>query len=127
MLGSGLNIDSLLNSYKVDLTIEKPSLDPLVVLSDDEDINDYMEKTDENDSEPVQPQKREIEAFKCPDVNMATEKDPKMNELTETVEKGSGIILPLMMVSILLFNAFHYLCVSSLLRGRLPVGAKFRI
>ena len=100
MLGSGLNIDSLLNSYKVDLTNEKPSLDPLVVLSDDEDINDYMEKTDEKESEPDQPQKIEIEAFKCPDVNMGTEKDPKMNELTETVEKGSGIILPLMMVSI---------------------------
>lgn len=98
MLGSALNLDSLLNSYKVDLTNEKPSLDPLVVLSDDEDINDYMEKT--NETEPDKPAKSQIEAEQAdPDDIMATEKDPKMNELTEGVEKGSSIILPLMMVT----------------------------
>ena len=99
MLGSALNLDSLLNSYKVDLTNEKPSLDPLVVLSDDEDINDYMEKT--NETEPDKSPKSQIEAEQADlDVIMATEKDPKENDLTDGVEKeGSSLILPLMMVS----------------------------
>ena len=99
MLGSALNLDSLLNSYKVDLTNEKPSLDPLVVLSDDEDINDYMEKT--NETEPDKSPKSQMEAEQADlDVIMATEKDPKENELTNGVETGgSSLILPLMMVS----------------------------
>ena len=99
MLGSALNLDSLLNSYKVDLTNEKPSLDPLVVLSDDEDINDYMEKT--NETETDKSPKSPIEAEQADlDVIMATEKDPKENDLTDGVEKeGSSLILPLMMVS----------------------------
>ena len=97
-MGSALNLDSLLNSYKVDLKNEKPSLDPLVVLSDDEDINDYMEKT--NETEPDKSPKSQILAEQAdPDVIMATEKDPKVNELTKGVEKGSSLILPLMMVS----------------------------
>ena len=95
----GLNLDSLLTSYKVDLSKEKTSLDPLVVLSDDEDINDYMEITDENEPEPEKPPKSQIEQQKSPDVNMAMEKDSKINDLTEGVGKGGGIILPLMMVS----------------------------
>ena len=95
----GLNLDSLLTSYKVDLSKEKNSLDPLVVLSDDEDINDYMEITNETEPEPEKPPKNQIEEQKNPDVNMATENDLKMNELTEGLGKGSGIILPLMMVS----------------------------
>ena len=94
-----LNLDSLLTSYKVDLSKEKTSLDPLVVLSDDEDINDYMEITDENEPEPEKPPKSQIEHQKSPDVNMATEKESKINDLTEGVGKGGGIILPLMMVS----------------------------
>ena len=94
----GLNLDSLLTSYKVDLSKEKNSLDPLVVLSDDEDINDYMEITNETEPEPEKP-KNQIGEQKNPDVNMATENDLKMNELTEGLGKGSGIILPLMMVS----------------------------
>ena len=100
MLESALNLDSLLNSYKVDLTNEKPSLDPLVVLSDDEDINDYMEKT--NETEPDKSPKSQMEAEQADlDVIMATEKDPKENDLTDGVEKeGSSLILPLMMVSL---------------------------
>ena len=81
------------------MTNEKPSLDPLVVLSDDEDINDYMEKT--NETEPDKSPKSQIEAEQADlDVIMATEKDPKENNLTDGVEKeGSSLILPLMMVS----------------------------
>ena len=125
-----LNLDSLLTSYKVDLSKEKTSLDPLVVLSDDEDINDYMEIADEN--EPEKPPKSQIEHQKSPDVNMATEKESKINDLTEGVGKGGGIILPLMMVSffiqlLILSEQTNVFCISSLLPVKLPAGAKCRI
>ena len=127
-----LNLDSLLTSYKVDLSKEKTSLDPLVVLSDDEDINDYMEITDENEPEPEKPPKSQTEDQKNPDVNMATEKDSKTNDITEGVGKGGGIILPLMMVSffiqlLILSEQTNVFCISSLLPVKLPAGAKCRI
>ena len=89
----GLNLDTLLNSYKVDLTKDNPSLQPLVVLSDDEDINDYMENLNEDETEAS---KSQIEASKIPE--MMDTGDNLKDELTEDQGKASGIILPLMMV-----------------------------
>ena len=47
----GLNLDLLLSTYKNNFTKDTP-LEPLIVLSDDEDINDYMDNDDTDNNEP---------------------------------------------------------------------------
>ena len=49
----GLNLDLLLSTYKNNFTKDTP-LEPLIVLSDDEDINDYMDNDDTDNNEPSQ-------------------------------------------------------------------------
>ena len=49
----GLNLDLLLSTYKNNFTKDTP-LEPLIVLSDDEDINDYMDNDDIDNNEPSQ-------------------------------------------------------------------------
>ena len=49
----GLNLDLLLSTYKNNFTKDTP-LEPLIVLSDDEDINDYMDNDDIDNKEPSQ-------------------------------------------------------------------------
>ena len=95
----GLNLDLLLSSYKDNFNKETP-LDPLVVLSDDEDINDYM---DHDDAENNKTDQHDVKENKTnPESAMMDLEDDSI--ATESVDneedgKATGLILPLMMVS----------------------------
>ena len=94
----GLNLDLLLSSYKDNFNKETP-LDPLVVLSDDEDINDYM---DDDDAENDKTDQHDVKENKTnPESAMMDLEDDSI--ATESVDneedgKATGLILPLMMV-----------------------------
>ena len=95
----GLNLDLLLSSYKDNFNKETP-LDPLVVLSDDEDINDYMDHDDAENNKTDQHDVRENRT-NPESAMMDLEDDSIATESVDNEEddgKATGLILPLMMV-----------------------------
>ena len=96
----GLNLDLLLSSYKDNFNKETP-LDPLVVLSDDEDINDYMDDDDTDNNKTDQHDINKREYRPNPEAAMMDLEDASITaESVDNEEDGkaTGLILPLMMV-----------------------------